>query len=82
MVFWLLNLTTIAFIPQVYKIIKSNSTEGISLVTYLIFIVGVGLWLVYGLLKGSISMILGNGITFFLAFIIICYIFKDKKSKL
>tara|TARA_B110000438_G_scaffold98551_1_gene97551 strand:- start:8818 stop:9087 length:270 start_codon:yes stop_codon:yes gene_type:complete len=75
-------LTTIAFIPQVYKIIKSNSTEGISLVTYLIFIVGVGLWLVYGLLKGSISMILGNGITFFLAFIIICYIFKDKKSKL
>jgi MtN3 and saliva related transmembrane protein len=76
------TLTTIAFIPQVYKIIKSNSTEGISLVTYMIFIVGVGLWLVYGLLKGSISMILGNGITFFLAFIIICYIFKNKNSKL
>ena len=63
---------------SIYKIIKSNSTEGISLVTYMIFIVGVGLWLVYGLLKGSISMILGNGITFFLAFIIICYIFKNK----
>ena len=74
-------LTTVAFIPQVYKVIKSNSTKGISLPTYLIFIVGVGLWLVYGLLKGSISMIIGNGITFFLAFIIIYYIFKNKNSR-
>lgn len=75
-------LTTVAFIPQVYKVIKSNSTKGISLSTYLIFIVGVGLWLVYGFLKGSISMIIGNGITFFLTFIIIYYIFKNKNSRL
>lgn len=75
-------LTTVAFIPQVHKVIKSNSTEGISLVTYLIFIVGVALWLVYGFLKGSAPMIIGNGITFFLSFIIIYYIFKNKNSKL
>ena len=75
-------LTTVAFIPQVYKVIKSNSTKGISLSTYLIFIVGVGLWLVYGFLKGSISTIIGNGITFFLTFIIIYYIFKNKNSRL
>jgi len=74
-------LTTIAFIPQVYKVVKTNSSEGLSLTTYLIFIVGVTLWLIYGLLKGSISMILGNGITFLLALIIIYYIFKNKKSK-
>lgn len=73
-------LTTIAFIPQAYKVIKSKSSKGLSLITYLIFIIGVGLWLLYGFLKGSLSMILGNGITFLLAFIIIFYILKHKKS--
>ena len=34
-------LTTIAFIPQVIKVVKTRSVEGLSLTTYLIFIVGV-----------------------------------------
>ena len=73
-------LTTIAFIPQVFKVIKTKSSEGLSLTTYLIFIIGVGLWLIYGLFKSSISMIIGNGITFILAFLTIYYILKNKKS--
>ena len=74
------TLTTIAFIPQVFKVIKTKSSEGLSLTTYLIFIIGVGLWLIYGLIKSSISMIIGNGITFILAFLIIYYILRNKKS--
>tara|TARA_B100001093_G_scaffold305637_1_gene291749 strand:+ start:10691 stop:10957 length:267 start_codon:yes stop_codon:yes gene_type:complete len=73
-------LTTIAFIPQVFKVIKTKSSDGLSLTTYLIFIIGVGLWLIYGLIKSSISMIIGNGITFILAFLIIYYILRNKKS--
>ena len=42
-------LTTIAFIPQVFKVIKTRSSEGLSLTTYLIFITGVSLWLIYGI---------------------------------
>ena len=74
------TLTTIAFIPQVFKVIKTKSSDGLSLTTYLIFIIGVGLWLIYGLIKSSISMIIGNGITFILAFLIIYYILRNKKS--
>jgi MtN3 and saliva related transmembrane protein len=73
-------LTTFAFIPQVYKVIKTESTEGLSLYTYIIFISGVGLWLIYGIFKSSISMIIGNGITFLLSFFIIYYIIRNKKS--
>jgi|TARA_B110000444_G_scaffold24372_1_gene20184 MtN3 and saliva related transmembrane protein len=73
-------LTTIAFIPQVYKVIKTKSSDGLSLTTYFIFITGVGFWLIYGLFKSSISMIIGNGVTFILASIIITYILKNKKS--
>tara|TARA_B110000003_G_scaffold86722_1_gene88777 strand:+ start:456 stop:722 length:267 start_codon:yes stop_codon:yes gene_type:complete len=74
-------LTTIAFIPQVYKVIKTKSVVGLSLTTYLIFTIGVLLWLIYGFLKSSISMIIGNGITFFLAFLILYNILKKRNSK-
>lgn len=74
-------LTTTAFIPQVYKVIKTKSVKGLSLTTYLIFTTGVLFWLIYGLLKSSISMIIGNGITFFLAFSILYYILKKRNSK-
>ena len=74
-------LTTTAFIPQVYKVIKTKSVNGLSLTTYLIFTAGVLFWLIYGLLKSSISMIIGNGITFLLAFLILYYILKNRNSK-
>ena len=46
-------LTTSAFIPQVYKVYKEKSAVGISLTMYLIFFVGLSLWLFYGYLVGS-----------------------------
>ena len=69
-------LTTIAFIPQVYKVVKSNRTDGLSKTTFSIFTIGVFLWLIYGFLKNSFSMIIGNGITLILALIILSYLIK------
>ena len=73
-------LTTIAFVPQVIKVIRSKKTNNLSLTTYVIFTIGVGLWLVYGLFKNSISMILGNGITLVLSSLILYFILTGKKS--
>ena len=71
-------LTTLAFVPQVLKVIKLKKTDGLSLSTYIIFTLGVVLWLVYGFFKNSISMVLGNGITLILSLIILVYIAKGK----
>lgn len=71
-------LTTIAFIPQVVQVIKTNSVEGLSLLTYIIFVIGVFLWFLYGLKIGSLSMIIANAITVILALIIIYHIIKEK----
>ena len=71
-------LTTIAFIPQVIQVWKSKSVEGLSLTTYIIFIIGVFLWFLYGLSIGSLSMIIANFITVLLASIIIYFIIKSK----
>ena len=70
-------LTTSAFIPQVYKIYKEKSAVGISLTMYLIFFVGLSLWLLYGCLVGSISIVIANGVTLILAAIIIYYKLKN-----
>ena len=70
-------LTTRAFIPQVYKVYKEKSAVGISLTMYLIFFVGLSLWLLYGYLVGSISIVIANGVTLILAAIIIYYKLKN-----
>ena len=71
-------LTTSAFAPQVYKVWKSKSTRDISLTMYLGFFVGLLLWLYYGFQINSLSMILANGITAFLALAIILMKLKYK----
>jgi len=63
--------TTIAFLPQAVKSIKTKKTRDISLPMYVIFTIGVFLWLVYGILIFDIPLILANGITFILAGIIL-----------
>jgi MtN3 and saliva related transmembrane protein len=65
------TLTTLAFVPQVLQTWKSKSTKDVSLNTFLLFCTGVFLWLVYGLFKEDIAVILANFITFILASIIL-----------
>ena len=72
------SLTTSSFLPQVYKIWKLKSSEGVSLSMYLFMLTGVILWFIYGLLIGSISVILANLIAALLQMIIIYYKLKLK----
>ncbi|HET7731313.1 MAG TPA: SemiSWEET transporter [Usitatibacter sp.] len=60
-------LTTIAFVPQVAKIWKTRSAKDVSLRTFLAFTLGVGLWLVYGILKQEVPIIAWNAVTLVLA---------------
>jgi MtN3 and saliva related transmembrane protein len=60
-------LTTGSFIPQAVMTIRSRNTSGVSLAMYVIFTLGVGLWLVYGIALQSWPMILANTVTLALA---------------
>lgn len=61
------TLTTLAFLPQVYKTWKSRQTRDISLVMFLAFTLGVALWMLYGILLGAWPVILSNLATLILA---------------
>ncbi len=60
-------LTTAAFIPQTWKIWRTRHTADISLSMYILFTLGVALWLIYGVLLGSWPIAMANSITLLLA---------------
>jgi MtN3 and saliva related transmembrane protein len=55
--------STLAFLPQVVKTWKSRSTADISLSMYLVLVLGIVLWLAYGVLLGDTPLIVANGVT-------------------
>lgn len=64
-------LTTVAFIPQAWKIWRTKSAKDLSLGTFLIFFAGITLWLAYGLLINNLPIIATNTVTIFIATAII-----------
>ena len=61
------TLTTVAFVPQAVKTIRSKDTRSISLGMYAVFTVGIAFWFGYGIVLGSWPMIVSNVITFALS---------------
>jgi MtN3 and saliva related transmembrane protein len=55
-------LTTFSFLPQAFRIWRSRSARDVSLVMYVMMTSGSVMWLIYGLLLGSPSLIFSNGV--------------------
>ncbi|WP_299353691.1 SemiSWEET transporter [Mucilaginibacter sp.] len=70
--------TTISFLPQAVKTIRTKDTSGISLSMYVVFTVGTFLWLMYGIMYPSLPVAVANAITFIFAGIILVYKIKYK----
>ncbi|MFT4120045.1 SemiSWEET transporter [Bradyrhizobium sp.] len=59
--------TTIAYAPQFIKVWKTRSAGDISLGMFLVMMLGLALWLVYGVLCGDAPLVAANAITMLLA---------------
>ena len=60
-------LTTGAFIPQAWMTWRRKRAEGVSLGMYLIMVVGIVMWLTYGIMLKAWPVIIANIITMLLA---------------
>lgn len=60
------TLTTLAFVPQVWRTWRTRQTRSLSLAWLLLFSAGLSLWLTYGVLSDDLPVILANGITLLL----------------
>ncbi len=59
-------LTTVCWLPQAFRTLRTKDTKSLSLVTQSAFTLGVALWLIYGILAGNAPIIFANGISFVL----------------
>jgi MtN3 and saliva related transmembrane protein len=72
------SLTTISFLPQAIKVWKLKETRDLSLIMFISFSIGVLLWLVYGIIKKDLALILANSITLILSSVILFFKLKYK----
>jgi len=70
--------TTIAFLPQAIRVIRTKQTRDLSLGMYSIFSTGILLWLIYGVIIKDIPIMAANLITFMLSFTILVLKIKYK----
>jgi MtN3 and saliva related transmembrane protein len=74
-------LSCTTFLPQVIKTWKSKSTKDVSLSMFLIASAGTALWLVYGIMIKSISIIGTNIVVLFFSLTMLVLIFKNRDKK-
>lgn len=69
-------LTTLAFVPQVMKVVKTKNTKGISIAMYIMQVTGIFLWAIHGYRIGDMAVLGANIITFMLASTVLIYKIK------
>lgn len=75
-------LIVCSFIPQLVVIIKRKSAKDISIVMYEVLFIAQILWMIYGILKNDLQIILTNALTSFLTILIIGFaLYFNSKTK-
>ena len=74
-------LSSITFIPQVYKVWKTKSVQDLSLAMMFIVASSTLIWLVYGIALMLWPVILANGFIFFLSLLLIYFKFVYSVKK-
>jgi MtN3 and saliva related transmembrane protein len=72
-------LSSITFLPQVYKAWKTKSVGDLSLWTILILLANVSTWLIYGLVKNDFAIIIANSIILALSLLMLFFKFSFTK---
>lgn len=73
--------STVSFVPQAWKIIKSRRTGDISFGMYTVTVCGFALWTAYGFLLGEWPLIVTNSICFLLSgFILVMKILPARQK--
>ena len=71
-------LTTISFLPQVIKTWKSRSAKDLSLMMLLLLMLGVVLWLIYGLLVMDAAIIYTNSMVLAMSMVMLFFKMRFK----
>lgn len=71
---------TISVIPQIIKVWKTKKVRQISLLTFSILTFGIAMWVVYGVLKKDLPIIITNSVSLFLNLLMVYFIIYYEKE--
>ncbi len=74
-------LGIIAWIPQIREVWIHKRHDGISIATFSVVTIALGLWLIYGILVDSIAMIVANIMTLGVILAVIIGVVRLRKSE-
>jgi MtN3 and saliva related transmembrane protein len=63
--------TSISLLPQLVKLVKSKKAEDLSMFYLVILLIGLALWIWYGILREDTPIIITNSFSFILNLVII-----------
>ena len=72
-------MTSMAYIPQIIRILKRKSVEDISLILFSMVFISISVWLLYGISISNWPIVMVNVVAFFGSGTIITLYFKYKK---
>ena len=72
------TITSITFIPQVLQIWKTKSAKDISILMLSLLIIGVSLWLAYGIVVKDIAIIYTNSMVLAMSLLMLYFKFRFK----
>ena len=71
-------MMSFGYLPQILKMVNRKSSADVSVATYLVFHIGLWVWLLYGIALNSIPLIISNGIGVIGTGLVICTYYKYK----
>jgi MtN3 and saliva related transmembrane protein len=73
------TISSITFLPQVIKIWQTKSAKDLSLPMLLLLVLGVSMWLTYGIIIKNVPVIYTNSMVLFMTFIMLFFKLKFNK---
>lgn len=72
--------TTGAYVPQALKIIRTKSTDSLSVPTYSMICIGSAMWVYYAFTRADVPVMIANGVTGLLSLVILMLKLTAKKK--
>jgi MtN3 and saliva related transmembrane protein len=73
------TISSITFLPQVIKIWQTKSAKDLSMPMLLLLLLGVSMWLAYGIIIKNTPVIYTNSMVLFMTFIMLFFKLKYNK---
>lgn len=70
---------SLAGFPQIYRMWKRKTSDDISITLWIIIIHGIAWWLYYGIVIGSISLIVTNSVCLIFDSIVLLFVIKYRR---